>query len=112
MRLFELDNSGELVTKIVTLTDQLRNDIDNGKISSNFTMEMLQNYFRQYGIILDKQDFYKMILKYPLKNVISNIEGEQVIFKGLPQQPKPTESPDNEKSQDIVSKMAHKAAGK
>lgn len=112
MRLFEFDNSGELVTKIAALTDQLKSDIDKGKISSNFTVDMLLNYFRQFDVVLDKQDLFNMILTFPLKNVISNIEGEQVIFKGLPQQPKSTEAPNSEKSQDIVSKMAHKAAGK
>lgn len=112
MRLYELDNSRELVTKITALTDQLKSDIDKGKISSNFTTDMLLNYFRQYGVVLDKQDLFNMILTFPLKNVISNIEGEQVIFKGLPQKPKTVDSPDNVKSKDIVSKMAHKAAGK
>jgi hypothetical protein len=112
MRLYELENSKELVTKITVLSDQLKSDIQKGLISPNFTVDMLLDYFRKYNIVLDKTDLYNMILTYPLKNIISNIQGDQVVFKGMPQQPAAPEAPPPEKSQEIVSKMAHKAKGK
>jgi len=112
MRLYELENSKELVTKITVLSDQLKNDIQKGLISPNFTVDMLLDYFRKYNVVLDKKDLYNMILTYPLKNVISNIQGDKVVFKGMPQQPAVPDAPPPEQSKDIVSKMAHKAAGK
>jgi hypothetical protein len=113
VRLYEFDSSDKLlVTKIAALSDQLNSDIKNGNISPNYTTDMLLDYFRKYNVILDKTDLYNMILTYPLKNIISNIQGDKVIFKGMPQQPAVPDSPSPEKSQEIVSKMAHKAAGK
>lgn len=94
------------------LSDQLRNDIQKGKISPKFSTDMLLDYFRKYDIILDKKDLYNMILTEPLKNVISNIQNDMVQFKGMPQEPATPVAPNPEKSKDIVSKMAHKAAGK
>ena len=49
-----------------------------------------------------------MIKTDPLKGVISNIEGDQVIFKGMQGMPA-TSSPPPEKSKDVVSKMAQHA---
>lgn len=114
MRLYEFAQDDKLlVTKIAALSDQLNNDIRNGNISpNNYTTDMLLDYFRKYNVILDKKDLYNMILTYPLKNVISNIQGDQVVFKGMPQQPAAPDSPPPQQSKDIVSKMAHKAAGK
>lgn len=112
MRLFEIDNSRELVIKITTLSDQLRNDIKQGKMSPNWTTDMLLDYFRKYNVVLDKEDLYNMIQTYPLKNIITNIQNDMIQFKGMPQEPKAPEAPNPEKSKDIVSKMAHKAAGK
>ena len=113
MRLYEFaSNDKLLVTKIAALSDQLHNDIKNGRITPNFTTDMLLDYFRKYNVVLDKKDLYNMILTYPLKNIISNIQGDQVIFKGMPQQPAAPDSPPPEQSKEIVSKMAHKAAGK
>lgn len=100
------------MAKIVMLSDQLRTDIQKGKISPNYSTDMLLDYFRKYNVILDKKDLYNMILTEPLKNVISNIQNDVVQFKGMPQQPKTPEAPNPEKSKDVVSKMAHKAAGK
>jgi len=112
VRLYELENSKEYVSKITILSDQLKNEIQKGLISPNFTVDMLLDYFRKYNVVLDKSDLYNMILTYPLKNVISNIQGDKVVFKGMPQQPSVPDSPPPEQSQEIVSKMAHKAAGK
>lgn len=112
MRLFEFDQNQNLLVKITALSDQLRNDIQKGIISPKFSTDMLLDYFRKYGVVLDKEDLYNMILKEPLKNIISNIQNDMVQFKGMPQEPKAPEPANPEKSKDIVSKMAHKAAGK
>jgi hypothetical protein len=53
-----------------------------------------------------------MIQTKPLKNVVSNIEGDTVVFKGLPQQPQQTEAPPPEQSQEVVAQMAKSAMNK
>ncbi len=112
MRFFEFANSeGPIVAKIVTVTDQLKQDLYDGKIKAPWTVDQLLDYYQKYDVILDRQNLYNMILTEPMKEVIANIQGNQVIFKGMQAGAAP-ESPTPEKSKDIVSKMAHKAAGK
>jgi hypothetical protein len=48
-----------------------------------------------------------MIKKMPLKNLISNIQGDKIIFKGFG---KP-EAPPDEESKKIVAGMAKQAVG-
>jgi hypothetical protein len=49
-----------------------------------------------------------MIKKPPLKNKISNIQGDKVIFKGQ----EPLVEPDEEENKKVVDKMAHDALKK
>jgi len=105
MLLWEFENN--LVTKIVTVVDQLKSDLDNGKIQGNWTLDQLLNYFQDYDIILDPQDLYNMIQKEPMKKVIANIQGDEVIFKNndLANNPE-TPTDQNEK---VVKQMAQRA---
>lgn len=105
MHLFELANPDPIITKLVAISDQLKSDIDSGKIDSDMSTEKLLNYFRKYDVALDKSDLYDMIKKPPLKGIITNIKDDKVIFKGHSEPPKPKPS-ENEK---IVKQMAKKA---
>jgi hypothetical protein len=106
MFLSEIAEPSPKITRLVTVVDQLKTDLDNGKIKSNWTVDQLLNYFRKYDIIIDKNDLYKMIKKPPLKNAISNIQGDTVVFKGQSGKTpdiEPTTSDDQKK---IVAQMA------
>ena len=105
MRLFEFDPQNALATKIVAATDQLKTDLDNGKIQPNWSLDKLLDYFQRYDIILDPKDLYNMIKQPPLKNVISNIQGDKVVFKG---QASSTEMPQDQSKQ-VVAQMAQSA---
>ena len=83
--------------------------LDSGKIKENWKIDKLLDYFRRFDLIFSTEDIYNMIIQKPLKNVISNVEGDDVIFKGIEQPKKPIESPPPEKSKEVVSKMAQKA---
>lgn len=112
MYLFELQENTKL-THIIAVTDQLKTALDKGEIKSNWDTKTLLDYFRKYNVILSKDDLFNMIQKKPLKKVIRNIEGDTVIFRGMPG----TEtSKDNtttpEKSKEVVSKMAKKTLKK
>jgi hypothetical protein len=48
-----------------------------------------------------------MIKKLPLKNLISNIQGDNIVFKGFGT----PEAPPEDESKNIVAGMAKKAAG-
>jgi hypothetical protein len=107
MRLFEFDQDNAIATKIVALTNQLKDDLDNGKISDDYTVDQLLDYFQKYDIILDTKDLYNMIKVPPLKDIIKNIQGDRVVFKGQKEEKLDMPStPDNKKT---VAKMAKHA---
>jgi hypothetical protein len=108
MLLFEFDQDRALVSKIVTLTSQLEQDLEDGKIGTDYTVDQLLAYFQNYDVILDVSDLYNMIKVPPLKSVIKNIQGDKVVFvgqeeKAAAEKPKGT---DNEK---VVKQMAQRA---
>jgi hypothetical protein len=106
MFLSEIAEPSPKITRLVTVVDQLKTDLDTGKIKSEWTVDQLLNYFRKYDIIIDKTDLYKMIKKPPLKNVISNIQGDKIVFKGQAGKTPVVEptTPDDQKK--IVAQMA------
>jgi hypothetical protein len=50
-----------------------------------------------------------MIKKPPLQNIISNIQGDTVIFKGHEPAPVTPTMPDQENNQKVVAQMAQNA---
>lgn len=108
MRLYEFANSDPTITKLVAVTDQLKTDLKTGKANKDMSLPDFLQYLKKYDIILDKTDLYDMIKNMPLKNLISNIQGDKIIFKGF-QTPEP---PPEEESQKIVAGMAKQAAAK
>jgi hypothetical protein len=88
MRLFEFDEDNVTVVKIVALTNQLKNDLENGEIGDDYTVDELLDYFQDYDVILDVNDLYNMIKTPPLKGVIKNIQGVTG-FVGANKQKKP-----------------------
>jgi len=111
MRLFELVTDPQLI-RLVAATDQLKSGLDNKKITKNITVQQLKDYFRKVSngqLILSNDDLYAMIQKKPLNRVISNIQGDEVVFKGLTPTQKTEPPPPPEQSQEIVDKMAQNA---
>jgi len=103
MRLFEFEDP--LAVKLVASMSQLTSDIDNGKQKSNWTVQELLDYLKNNEIIVDKSDLYSMIKNPPLNTKISNIKGDQVIFKG---QATPDLGSEDEQKK-IVKQMANSA---
>jgi len=105
MRLFELSNPDPLITKLVAVSDQLKTDLDQDQIKTNMSVEDFIEYLQKYDITIDINDLYNMIKKPPLKNIIDNIQGDNIVFKGFNE----PELPDEEEK-DVVKQMAQKAA--
>jgi hypothetical protein len=105
MFLFEFDQLSPLKIKLVAIIKQIQADIDSDTLSSNWTVDELLQYFRGYELIIDKSDLYDLIKTPPLNKFISNIKGDQVIFKG---QTDP-EVPDESESNKVIKQMAKKA---
>ena len=109
MRLFEFDRP-DLDPAYRVAVDRLKTDLDNGKLNFDMTTDQLLKYFYDQKIILDVTDLYNELLptsKSPLKQVIANIKGDEVIFKG---QPDGSDNPEQKTEQEkTVAKMAKKA---
>ena len=109
MFLFELDSPDPFVVKLVAITNQLKSGMDSGTEKTDWTTDEFLEYLQANGINLDTTDLYNMIKKPPLQNVISNIQGDTVIFKGHEPAPVTPEMPDQENSQKVVAQMAQSA---
>ena len=111
MYLFELEGEGPIVAKIITTSDQLATDIKLGKVKPDWTVDELLAYYSKYNVVLSKDDLYNMIKQAPLKNYITNIQGDNVVFKGQQKKPAmsgPPPAPEDQKK--VVAKMAKRAA--
>ena len=104
MKLFELDAS-PLLVRLVASTSQLKSEIDAGQEKPNWTTPELLKYYRDNDIIIDKNDLYDMIKNPPLNKYISNIQGDNVVFKGQAM----GNEPGADESSKIVNQMAHSA---
>jgi hypothetical protein len=104
MRLFELDTSPLLVS-LVAATSQLKTEIDAGEEKPNWTLPELLQYYKNNDIIIDKSDLYDMVKNPPLNKFITNIQGDNVVFKGQAQ----GNEPGADEGSKIVNQMAHSA---
>lgn len=96
-----------MTPKIVALTNQLQQDLEDGEIGEDFTVDQLLDFFQQYDVILDVNDLYNMIKVPPLKSLIKNIQGDHVIFVG--QEEEKTNHPETSDNKETVKKMAKRA---
>ncbi len=104
MFLFELEDPE--VVKFAAIVSQLKSELDNNNIDPNWTTDKLIDYFQQNGINLDITDLYDMIQKPPLNMLISNIQGDDIVFKG---EEADTANPGETQSQEVVNQMAQSA---
>ena len=112
MYLFEFESQPDFSPKLVAITKQLKQYFDTNGYPTDFTLDQLLAFFARYDIILDANDLYSMIQVPPLKDLISNIQGQDVIFVGQEgSAPSEEEIPDEEKD-GTVEKMAQRAMNK
>jgi hypothetical protein len=112
MRLNEFVEPAEdkaLAASIIAVSNHLQQQVETGEINpDNYTVDDLLDLFQSQDIILDVQDLYTMLDKPLLKGIISNIQGDKVVFKGdEPVSMDSDEQPDD--SQKVVANMANSA---
>ena len=110
MHLFEFDQDSAQITKIVALTSQLKQSVEDGDIDpDNYTVDELLDYFQKYNVILDSTDLYNMVKLNPLKTVISDIQGDKVVFAGHDGNLSDEEADEKDDKTATVNAMAKKA---
>lgn len=107
MRLFELTELDPNTASLIASVDQLRAGLDENPNLQWSTDDLLQ-YFQKYNITLDITDVYDMIKRRPLNTVISNIQGDKVVFKGQDTSTPNTQT-GNVDNKKVVAQMAKNA---
>lgn len=109
MRLFEFADNDPLRVKLVAVTSQLKSRISDTNTKEPMTTDALLELLAQNDIQIDKSDLYDMVKKEPLSNIIQNINGHEVIFKGQSANDASELDPgENEKTREKMAKSAMK----
>lgn len=108
MLLYEFDSQDPLRVKLTAVMSQLKSRREDTGAEKPMSTTALLNLLRDNEIAVSKEDLFKMIKKAPLKNIIKNISGHKVLFKGDVDNDD-TEAPDEDESSKQLEKMASKA---
>jgi len=76
MRLFEFSDADPLRVKLVAVANQLATSTEP------MTTDEFLTVLNKNGITLDKSDLFNIVKKDPLRNIIADVNDDQVIFKG------------------------------
>ncbi len=105
MRFYEFADPAPQLTALNAVTDQLKQDLENNKADPEMNLDQFVDYLQKYDINLDVTDLYDMIKNPPLSDLIDNIQGDKIVFKGF----STPEAPPEEESDKIVKSMAARA---
>lgn len=109
MRFFEFD-ANNLNARLTGIIGQVHNRIKDQGYKGEFSLDSLLKILNSKDISIDRTDFIDMIQNEPLKNMIANVKGDRVIFKGESDDDSDAEAPD--RSTDTLEKMAKRASKK
>lgn len=109
MRLFEFAGNDPLRVKLVAVASQLKSRISDTNTKEPMSTDALIELLAQNDIEVDKSDLYDMVKKEPLSNIIQNINGHEVLFKGQTSSDEGDLDPgENEKTREKMAKSAMK----
>jgi hypothetical protein len=111
VRIFEIDDNDPLRVKLTAIVSQLRSEIKKSGFKKPYSLKAMISRLRDQGIAFSEQQFRDMAEQEPLSNLISNIDGDAITFKG-------TSTDDNNDAiapgpeSKTLEKMADRAADK
>lgn len=108
MRLFEFADTDPLRVKLASVVSQLKSRIDDTNTTEPMTTDAFIELLDRNEVQVEKSDLYDMVKKEPLKNVIQNINGNEVIFKGQVSNADMNTKDENEKTREKMAKAAIK----
>lgn len=103
--------STALRTKLTSVVSQLRSRRDDQGTDKPMTRRALIGLLKDHDIPVTSDQLFDMIKEPPLKNIIDNIEGNRVIFRGEPGAKEPQSSDTEDDLGQTLDRMARKAAG-
>jgi len=100
-----------LPVKLTAIVSQIHSSSNDQGFKKPFSLKAMLNKLRDNDISLSAQQFREMIEEAPLKNLIANVKGDDIIFKGdKDTSDDELETPDS--STDTLDKMAKRASSK
>lgn len=96
--------------KLTGIISQLHGRLNDTATKEPLSLKSLLSILNKNGISLSSEQFRNMIKSEPLSNLIADVKGDDVIFKGDEMPDSDVESPDQ--TTDTLDKMAHRAAKK
>jgi hypothetical protein len=110
MKLFEFADNDPLRVKLVAVTNQLKERLA-GQSATMSTDELL-NFLKQNNVVLDKSDLFDIVKKDPLKNIIHNVNKDEVVFKGQEGAEEMGSEPGADENEKIRQQLASKQTSK
>lgn len=108
MRFYEFSGASTQDIQLVAVVDQLKTELENGDQDiQNMTTDDLLDYLSSQDIVMDKTDLYELIKKPPMSNLIKNIQGDKIVFKG--EEDNEQQPDDDTDQQNVVKSMADQA---
>ena len=113
MRLFELDDTFDkddpLRVGTTAVLSRIKSDIEDTNYKGDFKVKTLLNMLRDNGVNLTHQQLIEIVKKEPWSNLISNIKGDRVVFRGSPSSDSDSLE---DKGEDTVKRMAKRSEKK
>lgn len=107
MRLVEFEGEDPLRVKLVAILKQIRGRLDDSGGKLPIKVDSLLKILNKAGLSIDKSTLLDMITKTPVKNIISNIKGDDVIFNNSTVDT--VDRPDKDENEETLHKMANRA---
>lgn len=110
MRLMEFADNDPLRVKLVAVTNHIKARLADSDSNRPMNTDAFLRLLKNNDIIISKSDLFDIAKKDPLKNIIDDVNGHEITFKGQGQDEQM--APDAEENQKVVSQMAQRASGK
>lgn len=112
MKLYEFDDIDRDAIRITGIVSQLLSRIKDTDFKGKYSLKSLLNTLSEKGYDIDRGEFLDMIKNPPLKNIIANVQGDRVVFKGEEQETDDNLAVDQDETSDTLEKMAKRAEKK
>lgn len=111
MLLREFDDDSTDAVLLTGIVSQIYNRVKDTGFDKKYRLESILQTLSDRGIDLDRDTFIKMSQRQPLKNLIANVEGDSVVFKGASSD-SDSEASDMDATTGTLEKMAKRAEKK
>lgn len=106
----EFDKDDPLRVATTAALSRVRADIEDSAYKGKFTVDALKQELEKNGVRMNKAQMIELLKQEPWKNLISDIKGDKVLFKGDPDDDQSNMEPDD--TTGTMKKMAKRSSKK